>query len=192
MSELSDLALLGICAVALFVIYLLRVIWEWERFNVRMRRELKLRIKQHPQRPKRTKKPASGAKIGVIVDGSNVLHWGGEPSLLVLRRVIESLRSKGFAPHVIFDANVGYLLGDHYLDDQPMAKLLGLKFGHVLVVEKGVTADERILAVATEQNVRVVSNDQFRDWSVQFPIVRKKGRIIRGTWQDGSVVWQGI
>lgn len=174
MSELSDLALLEFGAAALFILYLLRVIFG-----------------RYLAAKKRRTKPTIG-ETHVIVDGSNVMHWGGEPSEFVLKRVIDSLISKGFELHVIFDANVGYKLGGSYLDDAPMAKLIGLPASRVLVVEKGVAADEKILQVATEQNVGIVSNDRFRDWTTRYPIVRKKGRIMRGTWKDGAVVWQSI
>lgn len=163
------MALLGISVAALFVVYLLRVLWG-----------------RKPVAPKASK----GKRV--IVDGSNVMFWGGEPSLRVLTAVIGSLRAKGYAPYVIFDANIGYKLGDRYLDDAPMAKLIGLPARQVLVVEKGVAADEWILQVAQEQGVRVVSNDRFRDWKVQYPLVGKKGRIIRGTYAGGNVVWKTI
>ena len=81
MSELSDLALLGIGAMALLIVYLLRVIWG-------------LRGRAKPAR----------AQTIVIVDGSNVMHWGGDPSEAVLQRVIASLQDRGLTPYVIFDA----------------------------------------------------------------------------------------
>ncbi|MDG1376953.1 MAG: hypothetical protein P8P56_08045 [Yoonia sp.] len=165
---MSDLILLAVGATALFVIYLVRVLWGRGRAA-----------------PKNT--PANDA---IIVDGSNVMHWGGEPSVKVLRGVIRAVTAKGFAPYVIFDANVGYKLEGRYLDDVPMALLIGVPARSVLVVEKGVSADERILEVATERGLRVVSNDRFRDWSVTYPIVRQKGRILRGDWKGGNVVWR--
>jgi len=189
MEELSDLALLGIGAGALVIVYLLRVMWGLR--GGKPRAQPKRGGKPRAQPKWRGRKP-SKSKISVIVDGSNVMFLGGEPSQLVLRRVIDSLKSKDFAPYVIFDANVGYKLGDRYLDDAPMAKLIGLSPRQVLVVEKGVSADERILQVAMEQNLRIVSNDRFRDWTTRYPIVRKNGRMIRGDWVSGNVVWKSI
>lgn len=189
MSELSDLALLGFGAIALFIIYLLRVIW-----GLRPAKRQPLPKRQNRQRgkPRRRGRSSTKAKIRVIVDGSNVMYWGGEPSQVVLSGVITSLKSKGFAPYVIFDANVGYKLGNRYLDDAPMATLIGLPAAQVIVVEKGVAADEWILTVATEQNLRIVSNDRFRDWKEKFPFVGHKGRVIRGDWVSGNVVWKSI
>ncbi len=137
-------------------------------------------------------RPAQGgtAKEGVIVDGSNVMHWGGDPSVKALQAVIGSLIARRLEPFVVFDANVGYKLSDRYLDDAPMAEMIGLSADRVLVVEKGVSADERILAMAREHDACVVSNDRFRDWTVKHPWVRKKGRMMRGTYRNGAVKWQ--
>lgn len=169
MSELSDLALLGIGASALFFIYLLRVVWGWRG---------------------RAQKPR--ARNVVVVDGSNVMHWGGDPSEVVLQRVIASLQDRGLTPYVIFDANVGYVLRGRHLADASMARMIGLPDAQVFVVESGVTADERILQVATQNGYRVVSNDRFRDWKVKYPMVGQKGRILRGAWKSGSVVWRSL
>lgn len=169
MSELSDLALLGIGVVALFIVFLLRVLWARRGSVVEP-------IASNP----------------IVVDGSNVLFWGGDPSPITLTRVVDDLRAKGFSPFVIFDANIGYKLQDRYMDDAPMARLLALPVSQVLVVEKGVIADERILEVATEGGLQVVSNDRFRDWKVKYPIVGKKGRILRGSVKGGNVIWQSI
>ncbi len=53
----------------------------------------------------------------IVVDGSNVMHWGKEPSADVLRRVLRALEKKGYSPVIVFDANVGYVLGDRYYNE---------------------------------------------------------------------------
>ena len=169
MSELSDLTLLGFGASALFIVYLLRVVWG-----------------------RRGRAKPARAQTIVIVDGSNVMHWGGDPSEVVLKRVIASLQDRGLTPYVIFDANVGYVLRGRHLADASMARMVGLPDAQVFVVESGVTADERILQVASENGYRVVSNDRFRDWTVKYPLVGRKGRILRGAWKSGSVVWRSL
>ncbi|SFS01469.1 NYN domain-containing protein [Yoonia litorea] len=141
-------------------------------------------------------RPAKPLKTGpapnaIVVDGSNVLHWGGEPSLLVLRRVLGSLSDKGYAPIVFFDANVGYLLGDRYFDEAKLASLTGLPKESICVVDKGVVADEAILMFATDHGLRVVTNDRYRDWRVRFPLAGQKGALLGGKWNEGSVVWRG-
>ena len=138
-----------------------------------------------------TKAEAGPPQNAILVDGSNVLHWGGEPSALVLQRVMQSLADKGYAPIVFFDANVGYLLGDRYFDEAKMAQIAGVPEEHVCVVGKGVVADEAILMFATDHGLRVVTNDRYRDWRVRFPLAAQKGALVGGTWKEGSVVWRG-
>lgn len=167
---MNDFELLTVCCIALFAIYLLRVIWG----------------------PKPASVPASIAKNGVIVDGSNVMFWAGDPSEIVLTRVISGIIAKGYVPYVFFDANVGYKLRGKYLDEADMARIIGVPAAQVIVVEKGVIADGRILAFAQETGLPVLSNDRFRDWKVKFPFVGSKGRMIRGDWVSGNVVWTSI
>jgi hypothetical protein len=127
----------------------------------------------------------------IVVDGSNVMHWGGEPSAQGLSLVLRSLEKAGYAPIVFFDASVGYKLGDRYFDELRMAQLTGIAKEHICIVHKGVVADEMILSFARDHGLRIVTNDQFRDWRVQFPIAAKKGQLLKGTLRDGTVVWRG-
>jgi len=170
MSEISDLSLLGFGAAALFFIYVLRVLLGGKRSVVE----------------------EGFASNAILVDGSNVMFWGGDPSVRVLKTVVASLTAKGFAPYVIFDANVGYKLSDRYLDDAPMAKLIDVPVARVLVVEKGVSADNRILEIARDHGLRVVTNDRFRDWKGTYPMIGKKGFFVRGSFKGGNVQWQSI
>lgn len=128
----------------------------------------------------------------IIVDGSNAMHWNGDPSEKVLIRVVQTLKGKGYNPIVIFDANVGYKLRDRYLDDKPMAKMIGLPVAQVLVVEKGIVADQVILDFAAESGLRIVTNDRFRDWSVRYNFIKDKGRLVRGEIREGTVMMKTL
>jgi hypothetical protein len=125
----------------------------------------------------------------IVVDGSNVMHWGGDPSALVLGRVVKELQNKGYAPVVIFDASVGYRLGNSYMGPPQLATLMSVPQDHIYVVGKGVVADEVILDFAREHRLRVVTNDRYRDWASQFTKVTERGFLIRGTWREGTVIW---
>jgi len=147
-----------------------------------------------PRRPAKPRQPIKSRQVedvippnAIVVDGSNVMYWGGDPSEKVLRRVLATMREKGFAPIVIFDASVGYRLEDRFMTPRDLAEITGLPATRIYVVDKGVVADEVILDFATAHDLRVVSNDRFRDWGVQFPMVKIKGRLVKGTWQQGSV-----
>ncbi|WP_232204217.1 NYN domain-containing protein [Roseobacter sp. CCS2] len=139
-------------------------------------------------------RPLDVAKLppnSIVVDGSNVLYWGDEPSSDMVLRVLRNLEEKGYTPIVFFDANVGYVLDDHYYNEAKIAWLIGVPAHHVCVVSKGVVADESILAFATDHNLRVVTNDKYRDWRLRFPHADKRGVLIGGAWRDGAVKWRG-
>ena len=127
----------------------------------------------------------------ILVDGSNVMHWGPEPSSKTLAQVLRSLVRAGYAPIVFFDASVGYVLDDHYYDEAKLAALIDIPQDHICVVDKGVVADVAILSMASGHGLRVVTNDRFRDWRVQFPHAAKKGILLGGSWREGTVVWRG-
>ena len=127
----------------------------------------------------------------IAVDGSNVMHWGGEPSAKVLRKVLSALIEGGYEPILFFDANVGYVLDNRYYAPRELARLTGLPEQHICVVNKGTIADEVILAFSGHHGLRVVSNDQYRDWRVKFPHLAKKGSMLRGSFNNGAVVWRG-
>lgn len=128
----------------------------------------------------------------IVVDGSNVMYWGGEPSQMVLARVLAALRDQGLSPIAIFDASVGYRLGNRFMNEADLAASIGLPKRQILVVNKGIVADEVILDFATEHQLRIVSNDRYRDWTPQFALINQKGRLIKGDWKDGNVMLRGL
>lgn len=125
----------------------------------------------------------------IVVDGSNVMYWGGEPSLKILSRVLQNVKDAGYAPIVFFDANVGYIVEDRYLNEAQLAPLIDIWSDRICVVSKGVVADESILMFATVHGLRIVTNDQYRDWRVQFPHAAKRGILVKGKWVSGNVKW---
>jgi hypothetical protein len=130
----------------------------------------------------------AGRGAEVILDGSNVMHWGtGAPSLDTVRRVVEALEAQGLRPGIVFDANAGWKLFGRYVDDAEFARALGLKASRVLVVPKGTPADPVILQAARDRGARVVTNDRFRDWAGQFPEIAREGRLVRGRMRPGGV-----
>lgn len=161
------LALGGAAAVGAIVLILLALIW---------------------RRPGR----AAGPARHVVIDGSNLIYWqdAAAPSLMPVKAAIAVMQSRGFVPGVIFDANVGYKIGDAYRGDRALARELALPQDRVLVVPKGVPADQYILEAARSLAAPVLSNDRYRDWAESFPEVAEPGRLIRGGWRDGDL-WIG-
>jgi len=128
----------------------------------------------------------------IVLDGSNIMYWGGDPTAKALNHVIGHLTQKNFAPIVIFDASAGYRLSDRFMTEVDFARLTSLPERQILVVNKGVVADEVILDFATEHKLRIVTNDRYRDWSVQFPMVKQKGRLLKGSFANGNVAIPGL
>lgn len=126
--------------------------------------------------------------VWVVVDGSNVMHWGdGQPSLDRVRALLGLLAARGWRAAVIFDANAGYKIGDRYLGDRALARALALPSGRVLVVPKGTQADIFILRAARDMGARVVTNDRYRDWVDDHPEVQGPGYLIKGGMRNGEV-----
>jgi Zc3h12a-like Ribonuclease NYN domain len=124
----------------------------------------------------------------IIIDGSNVMHWkDGTPQIDCLRDVVESLIAQGYAPGVVFDANVGHLIAGRYQHDGAMGKRLGLAEDRVMVVPKGKPADPVILETARELGAQIVTNDRYRDWAEAHPEVTTPGYLIRGGYRDGKL-----
>jgi hypothetical protein len=122
----------------------------------------------------------------IVVDGSNVMYWEAEtPSLDTVRHVLRAVESEGLVPVVWFDANVGYLISGTYLGPETLARKLGLRQGQVLVAPKGTPADPLLLEEAARLGARVVTNDRFRDWAADHPIVLEPGALVRGRVRDG-------
>lgn len=123
-----------------------------------------------------------------VVDGSNVLFWrGNTPRLETVREVVDALVARGWTPAVVFDANVGYKIGDGYQGDAALARALGLPHDRVTVVPRGEPADPAILTLARDRGARVVSNDRFRDWQEAFPEAAGKGFALRGGYRKGRL-----
>lgn len=139
-------------------------------------------------RPPRAGRPRRRRAQPIVVDGSNVMHWrDGTPQIATVREVADRLKSLGFKPGIVFDANAGYKLTGQYMGDAGFAKLLRIPRDRVLVVPKGTPADPTVLAAARSLGARIVSNDRFRDWSEDHPEIRQPGHLIPGGYRDGRL-----
>ena len=150
-----------------------------------------------PAEKKKTRevtKTSDDAKPGrpVVVDGSNVMHWSGEPSFKVLSRVLKELQHRGLQPLVYFDANVGYKLFDRHVKPNDMAARLNLAPTQVTYASSRTPADEVLLEKAVADGLPVVTNDRFLDWKQRFPKIGEKGFLIKGMWKEGTVILLGL
>ena len=136
---------------------------------------------------RRVRTRASG-RNWVLLDGSNVMYWHDNiPRIETLREVTASLSDLGHAVAVVFDANAGYKLAGRYLDDHALATLLGLPEKRVFVVPAGTPADPYLLTTAARIGARIVSNDRFRDWADDHPILQDPGQLIRCGYRSGGL-----
>lgn len=123
-----------------------------------------------------------------VVDGSNVMHWqDNTPRIATVAEAVRALERMGYDVGVIFDANAGYRIVGHYLNESALKRLLGLRGDRVLVVPKGEQADPWLLSYARKTGAVIVSNDRFRDRLAEFPEIAEPGRLIRGGHRDGGL-----
>lgn len=124
----------------------------------------------------------------IVVDGSNVMHWLGDvPTVGALEMVLADLTARGFAPHVFFDANVGYKLAGRHLGPDDLARALAIPRSRIFVAPSRTPADPLLIAHAIRSRARVVSNDRFRDWRDDFPTLGDKGFLVPGRLQGERV-----
>ncbi len=128
------------------------------------------------------------ANTWIIVDGSNVIHWKeGQPDLGTLRLVLSALKTAGFKPGVVFDANVGYKLEGEYMNDRALSRALGLRARQVMIAPKGTPADPLILQASRDSKACIVTNDRFKDWVDEFPDVLKADRLVKGGFRNNEL-----
>lgn len=128
----------------------------------------------------------------VIVDGANVMNWGGKPSVEVLSKVLKELGYRGLSPVVYFDDETARKLTGKRMRPAAMAAELGLPQEQIVFAPKRMTADEVLLEHAVNDNLRVVTNDTFGDLAQKFPKVAEAGFLIKGMWKGGNVILLGL
>ncbi|MBL4768977.1 MAG: hypothetical protein JKY94_14905, partial [Rhodobacteraceae bacterium] len=125
----------------------------------------------------------------IVIDGSNVMHWKNyQPLIETVRHVLMLLEQRNYVPIVWFDANVGYKIGARYLGPLPLSKILKIPPQQIFVAPKGSPADPFVLDCAKELNAKVVTNDQFRDWTESHPHMKEPGFLVTGGIQDNKIV----
>ena len=128
------------------------------------------------------------ARRYVLIDGSNVMYWrNSQPDLAPVKAVIARIRAAKAQPVVYFDANAGYLLRGRYLNNAELARALGIASNRVLIAPKGTPADPLLLEAASGLRARIVTNDRYRDWTADYPILKSRELLVRGEWQKGRL-----
>lgn len=117
----------------------------------------------------------------VIVDGSNVYHFGRNNGLDAqpLGEIVHELRAKGYRIVCFFDANIFYTLCKHgaFPSDQRhslqmLEDIFGLKRDEIYVVPSGILGDKYVLDSLKYLPISfAVTNDQFRDHAKEYATV---------------------
>jgi hypothetical protein len=148
--------------------------------------EVRRRPQPSPEGPARWE----GSSDLILIDGSNVLHWRDEtPMLDTLATVLRELMAQNFLPVIGFDANAGYLVEGQYLGPAAFARRLGLPADQVFVAPKGTPADPLLLDLSARTGAAIVTNDRYRDWIPQYPLLADPARLVRGRWADGTIMF---
>jgi len=125
----------------------------------------------------------------ILVDGSNVLYWADNtPDPVTIITVLQALKGQGYAPVIWFDANIGHLIDGRYMNAKAMAQRIGLPQDAVHVAKRGTPADPMILSMAMRDQLRIVTNDRYRDWHETYPHLALGGLLVPGRIEDGQVV----
>ncbi|WP_166418107.1 NYN domain-containing protein [Cochlodiniinecator piscidefendens] len=152
-----------------------------------------LSVRLGPQQPRPRTTPSNAPKSpanAILVDGSNVMHWGGDPSVMVLTHVLNSLKKQGHVPIVYFDANYGYKLWGRPSSLPAISGAIGLPPNRVFIAPSRTTADALLLPHATRDKLKIVTNDRFLDWKEEFPILNQRDLLVKGDWKEGTVIWR--
>ena len=122
-----------------------------------------------------TSAPTSADKPNnkLVVDGLNLIHAGFDqrPNLTKLLAVLVELKRINCDFICFFDASTYWRLADLPHDcDMRTYHALVIQFPNIFVpVPGGKRADDYILAYATRHNLRVMSNDCYREYIERYP-----------------------
>ena len=122
----------------------------------------------------------------ILIDGSNVVMWQKNaglatgPDLTTLTEVLTQVEAEGRAPHVIFDATIGYWLQDRFMHEGELRQLLGRPNLDMTVVQKGTTADLALLAEAARTGAPIITNDRYRDHPKPHGLHLRMGHFTKG------------
>jgi len=135
--------------------------------------------------PKVGKRGGRQAKSNVLVDGSNVIWYGGKARLKNLQLLMRKLDENGYRYSVFVDASIKYDLNES--ERRALERMISN--GTVHQTPARTSADEWILEYATNHpECRILTNDTFQDWESKYPVVDERDRFISFMIVDGEVM----
>lgn len=141
-----------------------------------------------PTRSSKNAKIQPRVKFHVLVDGSNVIWYGGKTRLKNLQLLMRKLEEDGLRYTVFVDASAKYQLNDS--EKQVFERMIS--DGTVQQVSANTPADKWILKYATNHpECRILSNDTFREWESKFPVIYDYDRFIKFMIVNDEVMLEG-
>lgn len=131
-----------------------------------------------------------GKRKEILVDGSNVIRANNSCGVLGFQSVLRALREKGWRCHVLFDANIEYVVERDYgrVQKEKLVSLLTGSDCAISCVPGGSRADEYILCRANTDGLLILSNDQYRDYQVQYPWIVGERRVHKFVFSNGRLL----
>ncbi|MFW9786227.1 MAG: hypothetical protein ACFFE2_01750 [Candidatus Thorarchaeota archaeon] len=117
-------------------------------------------------------------KRAIIVDGNNVAYHmtsKGRPSAQNLILAYRSLTSAGYRPLFVVSSALPHKI------DKPSVLNEFMLSAEVVRAPTGTNDDLRIIQLAKERNVSIVSNDRFLDWVQKYPWITARLKKYRMT-----------
>ena len=130
--------------------------------------------------------------VHLVVDGSNLMMRGGEPSFAALESAIQSLADQVASTVSVEITTFVDASSRHRISTDERSRFEeAINSGVITQVPAGVQADAFILEFATNNNAIVVSNDRYRDYESQHGWLREQGsgRCFTGLEDRGRGAW---
>lgn len=131
-----------------------------------------------------------------LVDGLNVCKWRSDadpPTLGPLLSLLVGLKRKGHTFLCVFDPQTRFQM--EQAGEGPFFQKLTTEFPTLFkAITGGATADQFLIALATENKTPIISNDRFRDHIPNHPWLKRPplGRLLKGAVLDDSLVVVGL
>lgn len=121
-----------------------------------------------------------GDPLKMIIDASNIAHHQNKAIMKRIIEAIKAVKKLGFKPIVVADASL-----KHKIDDEEKYKEY-IKRGVIKEVPAGTNADHYILKLAEEEDAKILSNDNFREFRDEFKNI--DSRRVPYTFENNKIV----
>ena len=124
------------------------------------------------------------AKVRIVVDGNNVVYFGGNPKLRYLKIMRSYLVKKNFNPIIFISSALKYQI------DHPTELLRFINIYNIIEVEGGIDDDKHLIEEAFRKKIKIISNDKFNEYLNDYngKSWELKKNILGFTILDGKII----